>query len=89
MVLFASCAIYLSGNAGLYSYIKSGRSYTNEELDEIQKLLGDKHAYHLPIEPVNNMGINRAPKNLVCSLLMPELLLISAYIFLVWEMLNA
>lgn len=35
------------------------------------------------------MGINRAPKILVCCLLIPELVFMSAYAFLVWEMLNA
>ena len=43
---------------------------------------------YLPIEIEDNMVVNRAPKYLVCSILFPELLAMSAYIFLVWEMLR-
>ena len=90
MLSFIACAIYLSGSAGLYRFLKSGKSFSHSELIEIESLMTNStQSTYLPIETDDYMGINRAPKTLVCCLLMPELALMSAYVFLVWEMLNA
>lgn len=87
MLSFSVCIIHLSGSDGLYYFKKSGKSFTPSELNEIDNLMIASSL--LPIETDVYMGINRAPKILVCCLLIPELVFMSAYAFLVWEMLNA
>jgi hypothetical protein len=41
----------------------------------------------LPIELQFNMGVNKAPVTIVCCILAPEILTLSAFLFLCWQQL--
>lgn len=62
--------------------------YKSKEIENPSESKNSNNTDFFPSEPSKDIGINNSPKNLVLLILVPDFLVVFAYILLFWQLLS-